>query len=87
MTFGCNFWLEMGIWDWGLELGIGIGDWDLGLGCGIWDLNWGLRFGVRYLNQKLGLSNGITIDEKLEWKLQLIFNIELILIVVGLLDL
>ena len=34
MTFGCDFWLE---------LGIGIGDWDWGLEIG--DRNWGLGLG------------------------------------------
>ena len=41
MTFGCDFWLEMGIgiedWNWGMELVIGIGDWDWGIGIGVWD--------------------------------------------------
>ena len=43
MTFGCEFWLELGFgigdWDGGLELGIGIGDWD-GIG------DWGLELGI-----------------------------------------
>ena len=64
-------------------MGFGICNWGFGIG----DWYWVLRFGVWYLNQELGLSNGITIDEELELKLQLILNIELILMVVGLLDL
>ena len=70
---GIGIGIGIGNWDWGLGLGIRIRDWGLGLGIRIWDLDLGFIFGVRYLNQELGLSmsNGITIDEELELKLQL----------------
>ena len=68
----------MGFWGfgvlgfWGLGSGMWIGDWDwdgrLGLGIGIGDWHWGLRLGVGDLNQELGLSNGIKIDD--EWGLK-----------------
>ena len=51
--------LDIGNWDWALELRLGIG---------IGDLDWGLRLGVGDLNQELGLSNGIKIDD--EWGLK-----------------
>ena len=52
MTFGSDFWLEMGIGDWdgggiGEDLGIGNWDWGLGLGIGIGDLDWGWGLGIR----------------------------------------
>ena len=59
----------------------------MGSGIGIGDLDWGLRLGVGDLGHELGLSNGITIDEEWGLKCQLILNIELILMVVGWLDL
>ena len=49
-----------------------IGDWDgdrvFELEIGIGDLDWGLRLVVGDLNQELGLSNGIKIDD--EWGLK-----------------
>ena len=65
-------------------MGIGIRDWELGLRIGDWD--WELRLVVGDLNSELGLSNGI-IDEDWRLKWQLILNFELILMVVGLLNL
>ena len=44
------------------------GDWELGLGIGVGDRDLELKVGVGDLNQELGLSNGITIDE--EWGLK-----------------
>ena len=49
VTFGCKFWLELGIWirdwNWGLGLGNGIGDWDGG-GIGDWGLGIGKGIGI-----------------------------------------
>ena len=47
LTFGCDFWLELGIGigdqNWGSKLGIGFGNryWGLGLGIGM-----GVRLGI-----------------------------------------
>ena len=45
VTFGCYFWLELGIGMGDLDRGNGIGDWNWGLGLGIGD--WGLRIEIR----------------------------------------
>ena len=49
MTFGCDFWLELGIGigdrNWGLGLGNMIGHWDGGE-IGDWDLKLGLGIGI-----------------------------------------
>ena len=61
MTFGCDFWLELGIaignWYIGMELGIGIGigDWNWGLGLGIGIGDWDRRLGLGIRDCELGL--------------------------------
>ena len=59
MTFGCNFWFEIGIviGDWGLELGVGIRDWDWGLGWG-WDWGLGLEIGIGDWDYRLVVTFG-----------------------------
>ena len=55
MTFGCDFWLELGIGNWGL--GIGIGNWNWGMELGIGDWEWG-GIGDMELGRGLGLGIG-----------------------------
>ena len=61
---GFAFWIEIGIWD--LGLGLGIGDWELWIeDCGLWigDLVWDWGFGLG-----LGIEIG-GMDWDWDWKL------------------
>ena len=87
MTFGCDFWFELGIGikdrNWGLGFGNMIGDWDggeiwdwdwkTGLVIGDWDRDWGLGLGMG--DWDLGLRRGVGIVD-CDWGLFVTFGFD-----------